>query len=288
VACIKNYKITKDSHGQHPSTTALPLYRVNCLLGGRINATTLAQQFGQSRQQNSADINSYKSLAPDNLIYDKSLKVNIPTDHFLPQFISTQVDEYLQWFHTGQLPANVPPPLSESLKIPARKISPQIMRCLVAAIRQQKRIEVDYVSLNNPNREGRVIAPHSFVNTGLRWHLRAWCEKSKEYRDFVLSRFRGEPELLEKSHHTAAQDAGWNTQVTLILQPDPRLSTAKREVLENDYQMQNGQLHITTKGCLVNYLLREMQINTKMLDGTPEAQQLVLVNQADIKPWLFE
>jgi hypothetical protein len=104
----------------------------------------------------------------------------------------------------------------------------------------------------------------------------------------VLSRFRGEPELLEKSRHTAAQDTGWNTQVTIILQPDPRLSPAKREVLENDYQMQNGQLHITTKGCLVNYLLREMQINTKMLDGTPEAQQLVLVNQADIKRWLFE
>lgn len=255
---------------------------------GRINATTLAQQFGQSRQQNSADINAYKKRAPDNLVYSSSQKVNIPTDHFLPQFISTQVDEYLQWFHTGQLPSSAPQALSESLKIPARKISPQIMRCLVAAIRQQKRIEVDYVSLNNPNREGRVIAPHSFVNTGLRWHLRAWCEKSQEYRDFVLSRFRGEPELLEKSLQTSAQDAGWNTQVTITLQPDPRLSPAKREVLENDYQMQNGQLHITTKGCLVNYLLREMQINTKMLDGTPEAQQLVCVNLVDIKPWLFE
>jgi hypothetical protein len=255
---------------------------------GRVNATTLAQQFGQSRQQNSADINRYKKLASENLIYDSSLKVNIPVHNFLPRFISIQVDEYLHWFHTGQLPSSAPPLLSEALKIPSRKISPHIMRCLVAAIRQQKRIEVDYVSLNNPNREGRVIAPHSFVNTGLRWHLRAWCEKSKEYRDFVLSRFRGEPELLEKSHHTAVEDAGWNTQVTIILQPDPRLSPAKREVLENDYQMQNGQLHITTKGCLVNYLLREMQINTKMLDGTPEAQQLVLVNQADIKPWLFE
>lgn len=255
---------------------------------GRVNATTLAQQFGQSRQQNSADINAYKNLAPDNLLYDSSLKVNIPASTFLPKFISTQVDEYLHWFHIGQMPPSVVPRLSESLRIPSRKISPDIMRCLVAAIRQQKRIEVDYVSLNNPNREGRVIAPHSFVNTGLRWHLRAWCEKSGEYRDFVLSRFRGEPELLEKSDRTAAQDVGWNTQVTIILQPDPRLSPAKREVLENDYQMDGGQLHITTKACLVNYLLREMQINTKMLDGTPEAQQLVLVNQADIKRWLFE
>src|SRR5690625_5587511 len=70
------------------------------------------------------------------------------------------------------------------------------MRGLVTAIRTQQRLEVDYVSLSNPNRQGRIIVPHTFVSTGLRWHLRAWCEKSQSYRDFVLSRFRGEPELL--------------------------------------------------------------------------------------------
>lgn len=273
------------------NASAIQRYRFIELIAyweGRINATTLAQQFGQSRQQNSADINGYKNIAPGNLIYDSSLKVNVPADNFVPQFISAQVDEYLHWFHSGQLPSAFSSSLSESLRIPSRKIAPLIMRCLVTAIRQQRRIDVDYVSLNNPNREGRVIAPHSFVNTGLRWHLRAWCEKSNAYRDFVLSRFRGEPELLGKTHHTSAQDEGWNSQVTIILQPDPRLSPEKRAVLENDYQMHDGQLHIITKGCLVNYLLREMQINIKMLDGTPEAQQLVLVNHADIKPWLFK
>jgi predicted DNA-binding transcriptional regulator YafY len=261
---------------------------------GRVNAKDLENYFNQSRQQSSADINSYKQLMPNNLHYDASHKAYLPTPEFIPHTISASPDEYLYWFHSGQLSAreNKTPLarslLSENLQLPARKISPDIMRGLVAAMRQQNRIEVDYVSLSNPNREGRIIAPHSFVNTGLRWHLRAWCEKSQQYRDFVLSRFRGVPELRDKTQHTAKQDHGWNTQVTIILQPDPRLSLAKREVLENDYQMQAGQLHITTKGCLVQYLLREMQVSTKMLDGTPEAQQLVCVNQADIKPWLFE
>jgi predicted DNA-binding transcriptional regulator YafY len=162
------------------------------------------------------------------------------------------------------------------------------MRGLVAAIRQKRRIDVDYVSLNNPTAEGRVIAPHSFINTGLRWHLRAWCEKSKEFRDFVLSRFRGTPELETKTDYTQEKDTAWNTPVTLILQPDPRLSPEKQAVLANDYQMQKGQLHITTRGCLVQYLLRELQVSTKVLDGTPEAQQLVCVNLPDIKRWLFE
>lgn len=254
---------------------------------GRVNTKDLERYFHQSRQQSSQDINAYKIYAPQNLLYDASQKAYIPTPEFEPQFITGEVDEYLYWLHQGILHRQTPQ-ISEALSIPARKISAPMMRGLVAAIRQQRRIEVDYVSLSNPNREGRIIAPHSFINTGLRWHLRAWCEKSREYRDFVLSRFRGTPELRDKTQHTAEQDRGWNTLVTIILQPDPRLSPAKREVLENDYQMQNGELHITTKGCLVQYLLREMQVSTKMLDGIPEAQQLVCVNIPDIKPWLFE
>ncbi len=257
---------------------------------GCINASHLSQQFGLSRQQASADLGHYREQAPDNLHYNTSRKLYLAEDRFTQRYISGNVVEYLNWLQTGHIETH--PPVDKlpslALSLPARQVSPRIMRGLVAAIRQQRRLDVDYVSLSNPNREGRVIAPHTFINTGLRWHLRAWCEKSGEYRDFVLSRFRGEPALLDKSIHTAKQDTAWNTEVALILQPDPRLSVEKREVLENDYQMQNGQLHITTRACLVQYLIQEMQVNTKILDGTPEAQQLVLVNRDDVKRWLFE
>lgn len=258
---------------------------------GRINTTALKQQFNLSRQQCSDALNTYIKQAPDNLHYDASSKAYIPSKEFQRKYITDDVMEYFAWLQSGTtvfeshsdqlLPHAV-------LNLPARKVAPEVMRALITAIRKQLRVEVDYVSLSNPNREGRIITPHTFVNTGLRWHLRAWCEKSRGYRDFVLSRFRGEPELKEKSEHTAEQDTAWNTFVTVVVQPDQRLSPEKREVLENDYQMQNGQLHIHTRACLVNYLLREMQINTKMLDGTPEAQQLVCVNLPDIKDWLFE
>ena len=51
----------------------------------------------------------------------------------------------------------------------------------------------------HPNVEIRLIAPHTLVYTGMRWHVRAYCEKNGQYRDFVLSRLRGEPELLDAS-----------------------------------------------------------------------------------------
>ncbi len=255
---------------------------------GGINAPKLEQQFSQSRQQSSADINQYKDLAPNNLIYDASQKLYLPTKLFKPLFISESADDYFFWFHTKQLIAPSVGTNSEILSIPPRKISAEVVRKLVAAIRQNKRVDVNYVSLNAPNHYGRIIAPHSFIKAGNRWHLRAWCEKSQSFRDFVLSRFCGIPDLMDHSDYSVKDDADWNTLVTLILQPDQRLSPEKQAVLQSDYQMQNGQLTITTRGCLVQYLLREMQVSTKVLDGTPEAQQLVCVNLPEIKKWLFE
>jgi predicted DNA-binding transcriptional regulator YafY len=261
---------------------------------GKVNSADLGAQFDVSRQQCSAAFKAYKEAHPNNLHYDASQKSYLPTATFAPCHIDGDAHQYLHWLQTKQLLIS---PSSENktkqawhyaLALPPRHISPAVMRGLVAAVKQQRRLEVDYVSLNNPSREGRIIAPHSFINTGSRWHLRAYCEKSQQFRDFVLSRFRGIPELLDKSRFHAQHDIAWNTKVTLVIQPDPRLEPAKRQVIEQDYQMQNGHLHITTLGCMVNYLLRELQISTKTVDLTPEAQQCVIVNFSDIKQWLFE
>ena len=104
----------------------------------------------------------------------------------------------------------------------------------------------------------------------------------------MLSRFREDAEIEGPSSHSIIQDEAWNTYVTLVLSPDPRLSPAQRAVLANDYQMKNQQLQINTRAALADYLLKEMQVNTKYLDGRPEAQQLVMVNRDDISQWLFD
>ena len=106
-------------------------------------------------------------------------------------------------------------------------------------------------------------------------------------RSFCLIRFREEVQIEGPSPYTIEQDVAWQTNVTLILSSDPRLSAAQTQVLAHDFQMDNGQLHISTRAALADYLLKEMQVNTKYLDGKPEAQQLVLVNRDDIKQWLF-
>ncbi|WP_347332168.1 hypothetical protein [Marinimicrobium locisalis] len=49
------------------------------------------------------------------------------------------------------------------------------------------------------------------------------------------------------------------------------------------FPLQNAKLQVITRACQVQYPLNEMQVNTEVLDGIPEAQRLVLVNQADIR-----
>jgi predicted DNA-binding transcriptional regulator YafY len=133
-----------------------------------------------------------------------------------------------------------------------------------------------------------VIAPHTLVFTGIRWHVRSYCEKNRDYRDFVLSRFRGEADLLGESPNPAAADLKWNTRVPLVIVPDTRLSAAQAAVVEQDYGMENGALRVETRGPLVQYLLQLLRIDTKILDGNPSAQQIVVQNREEVRPWVFD
>ncbi|MBK8816564.1 MAG: WYL domain-containing protein [Methylococcaceae bacterium] len=55
------------------------------------------------------------------------------------------------------------------------------------AIHRQKIISLNYQS-HTSGFSQREIAPFALVNDGLRWHVRAYDRKSKEFRDFVLTR----------------------------------------------------------------------------------------------------
>jgi predicted DNA-binding transcriptional regulator YafY len=125
------------------------------------------------------------------------------------------------------------------------------------------------------------------VWTGYRWHVRAWCEKNQDFRDFVLSRFRGEADLMDSSERNASEDNDWQQRVTLQVEPDPRLRVDQREVIAHDYNMENGRLLLTTRAKLAPYLLQLLNVNTGPLLDDPRAQQLVLSNQESLQNWLM-
>ncbi|WP_119395046.1 helix-turn-helix transcriptional regulator [Salinibius halmophilus] len=270
------------------------LIEIVALWEGRLTTNHLMNSFGMGRQQASKDIRNYREdVAPGNLEYDSSLKGYKPAEHFSPVLTTGSADEYLhvmsrsqdlrQTFHGLDLGFAH----SEILTPVSRSIEPQVLRPILQGIREQKRVEIDYVSLSSPDVETRVIAPHSIVYTPLRWHVRAFCEKNKDYRDFVLSRFRAESDVLLPSDNTVEQDVDWNTEVDVVFTPDPRLTKAQQAVIEHDYGMKSGMLVITTRAALVKYVLQAYGIDTHKIEPKAEAQQIVLANADEIKGYVF-
>jgi len=261
---------------------------------GRLTTGHLCRTFGIGRQQASKDIRVYREdIAPDNLEYDKYLKGYRPARNFIPRVTRGTADEYLHLMTRDEQLMGVFESLSldtgnvEQLTPPLRDVAPQVLRPLLQAARQQRRLEVDYVSLRHPDREGRIIVPHTLVYTGFRWHVRAWCEKNQDYRDFVLSRFRGEAGLLDESDHSEEQDQHWQRRVRLRIVPDPRLGSAQREVVERDYGMRDGSLLLETRATLVSYLLRLLPLDPHVMQDNPLSQQIVLDNREELEPYLF-
>ncbi|MEN4752690.1 WYL domain-containing protein [Pseudomonas sp. Ps21-P2] len=262
---------------------------------GRLTTGHLIQSFGISRQQASKDINTYiNEHAPKNLTYDKQLKGYVPSKHFKPLFIDDSASAYLHLLNQTHSRAPHVEGLALAyahtrvLEVPDRTIRPEVLRPLLKACRESEVIAVEYVSLANPVPETRLIAPHTLVYTGMRWHVRAYCEKNRMYRDFVLSRLRGQPEFERRTENLIDADEDWNTEVAVVIEPDSRLKPEQKAIIEADFGMEEGVLTIPTRRALVKYVLQRFQIDPKKLDPKAAAQQIVVKNLDELKPWLYE
>ncbi|GAB3517055.1 helix-turn-helix transcriptional regulator [Photobacterium alginatilyticum] len=269
------------------------LVEIIALWEGRLTTNHLIQSFGIGRQQASKDINSYlNDIAPGSLIYDKSLKGYKPSNSFIPKLTSGHADEYLHILARsedititfGELDMGFE---NTSMVRPiTRNISPQVLRPLIQAIREKKRVDISYTSLKDGKEVERIISPHTLVCTPLRWHVRAYCEHAKGYRDFVLSRIRNIPDVNDKMIMGINQDKLWNTKVTVELTPDSRFTAAQAAVIANDYGMNDNVLQIPTNAALVRYVLDTYNIDINVLDSNPEGQQIIINNFEELRLYL--
>jgi hypothetical protein len=97
----------------------------------------------------------------------------------------------------------------------------------------------------------------------------------------------GIPEVEDEAAYSMEEDEAWNTEVQLIIKPHQGLTQAQKGVIEKDYSMEKGELVVTTRGALVEYMLQILHID-KQTDKRPAVQQQVeLANFNDVKRWCF-
>jgi len=253
---------------------------------GRLNTSDLTAAFGISRNQASNDIKEYVITFPGNIYYSPSDRAYLKVNPFKLHLTTGSMDEYID--HISRMSERTATPI-EKLSPHYRHLKPKVVALVLQSIREQKGLSVIYASMNRPEGKKRTIHPHSLVDTGFRWHIRAFCDDRQEFRDFNLGRILGDPEVMNLSskYVLASNDKQWNKKVHISLIANPTLSDNQRKVVEAEFDIKREGLFVTTRACLIHYLLQRYQVDSSNL-GNPEITQLLAVmNPDEIKPYLF-
>lgn len=229
-----------------------------CLLfKGAIYRQDLINRFQVGLSAGSRDFSIYKELAPDNLFYDSREKRYFQTPQFKPVFehdarrtltkLANDISDGFDAIGDIHFPVEAP----SSLNVPDIFIVARLVR----AILNNKAVSVIYTSLSSGS-NARELVPHSIVDNGLRWHVRAFDRKSQSFRDFVLTRISKVTMKETPNEDESAQaDIEWQRFIPLQLVPHPK-NVDHPTAIEMDYGMENKQLLIEVRAAMAGYLLR--------------------------------
>lgn len=229
---------------------------------GNVRRADIMARFGVAPAVPTRDLALYRQLAAANLELDLGSKAYriLPTfqplfEHRLEQVMPAlmQGEPYsIETLGSPSLPGDYPALLNR----PAMPILAAVSR----AIRQQRLLNVRYYSASSGEQE-RVIAPHALVDSGLRWHVRAFDRLRGRFIDLVLTRLLA-AEMLDDApqpHEHASHDEQWQRSITLQLVPHPKLPDPTIAIL--DYAMTDGVLTISARAANVGYLLRRWYVD---------------------------
>ena len=266
---------------------------------GVVTRSDVAKAFGISDAAATKDLNLYGDLAPSNLNYNHSVFGFVPDDAFREVFADLSPAAVLPII-AANLAAFGGPYGAESiyslatatLPLPTRLPSAPVLAQITRAICGHKKLQVSYRSLSDRNSpDTRMIEPHALVDTGQRWHVRAYSDATYDFRDFVLSRFTQAICLNRPAESNVEFDDDWVEMVCLKLGPHADLDAPKRESLLLDYGASGEVIEVTVRRALIGYMLQRLNVDTTRDHSmNPNAYQLMLLNRDEIEPfaaWAF-
>nr|WP_243891836.1 WYL domain-containing protein [Shewanella algae] len=224
---------------------------------GEARRADLIERFGIAPSVATQDFARYKEIAPQNVAYDERRKLHLKTELYQPVFefdVIKTLATLSHGFGDGFFNQGFPAITCDS---PYRINQPSIhiVAMVNEAMYKGLALKITYYSLSS-GKTTREVVPHTLVDTGLRWHIRAFDRLSGEFRDFVLTRIESATLISAPiaEHEKQLRDKQWNRIVELVLQPHPSLTHS--EAVIRDYQMCEQMLRLDIRAALAGYLLR--------------------------------
>ena len=152
------------------------------------------------------------------------------------------------------------------------------------AIHKGQVLKVRYHSLKR-GAITREIIPHALVDSGLRWHTRAYDRKSGEFRDLVLSRIESAAPIHDATinpNERADHDEQWHRMLTIDLIAHPRQEHP--EIVERDFGMKRGVLTLKVRAAVAGYVLQLWNVDcSKARSLDPNIHRLCLKDLRQVK-----
>jgi hypothetical protein len=230
---------------------------------GRVNRGDLVERFGISPNQATADLKRFATLFPGALVYDPKGKTYRAGADLRPAMAgdAEALLRDLRLVAEGVLPGDemalASVPAIALADTPIRAVPPDVLRCVLTAIRTRAVLRGAYQSFSSPERRWRVLEPHALVFDGFRWHARSRDAEDRAYKDFVLGRLTA-VEVGEAGEAAAMQDADWLHFVELDVRPHPALTGSQRLAVEADYGMLDGRVLLRCRKAVAYYTKRRL------------------------------
>lgn len=230
---------------------------------GSFVRSDLTSKFQMGMANATRDIALYRELAPKNCDFDNPAKMYFQMKQFKPLFkldarktlvkLANDITDGFDAIGDINFPVDAP----SQLNVP----DIFIVAKLVQAILNNKAVSIIYTSLSSGS-AARELVPHSIIDNGLRWHVRAYDRKSNSFRDFVLTRISkvtikdDTPESFEDK----LEDHQWMRMMPLQLVPHPN-NIEHPTAIQMDYGMDKGVLELNIRAALAGYLLRRWNVD---------------------------
>ena len=229
---------------------------------GEIGRPDLIKRFGMASAGATRDLALYREIASQNIEFDGSNKIYRIGKTFSPIFEhATQrvLSALALGFGDG---VNVDSQPLLPCESPAALSSPRmdVLAPICRAIQAKHPVAIRYHSMSNGESE-RVIVPFALVDTGLRWHVRAFDRESGEFRDFVVTRIET-PTLLDEepqANERPYNDIQWTRIVELDFVPHPRLE--RPEIIRMDYGITDGSIRMRVRAAVAGYMLLRWNVD---------------------------
>lgn len=241
---------------------------------GVVNRGNVMDVFGVSAAQCSADFTKYQQTNPAALIYQMRRKRYEGAVGMKCVLHEPRLEEAMAMFlRPGGLAAprfnlGADFRLSDTTRaqdqfagaeLRMREASLNVQRLIFRAVVHGLRIPIQVANPQSGRTDAWTLRPHAFGHNGWRWHVRAWCEEAREYRDFSLS-WISHVEWPTEIAPLPYRDDDWETWEELAVRPAGLLNAAQRQTVEMDFGMTGGRLLVKVRKAMREHTLARLQL----------------------------